>query len=58
MGEDERYMRECLRLADVAGANGDVPVGAIVVLDGVIVGVVATDGRQTPIPPATPRFSR
>ena len=31
-------MRECLRLADVAGANGDVPVGAIGVLDGVIGG--------------------
>ena len=38
MVDDERFMRECLRLADVAGANGDVPVGAIVVLDGVIVG--------------------
>ena len=39
MGDDERYMRECLRLANVAGANGDVPVGALIVVDGVIVGV-------------------
>lgn len=32
------YMREALRLAAQAGARGEVPVGAVVVLDGVIVG--------------------
>lgn len=31
-------MRECLRLAQEAAARGDVPVGALVVLDGVVIG--------------------
>lgn len=31
-------MREALRLAAVAGAHGEVPVGAVVVLDDVIIG--------------------
>ena len=35
---DEPYMREALRLAADAGARGEVPVGAVVVLDDVIVG--------------------
>jgi tRNA(adenine34) deaminase len=35
---DELYMREALRLADEAAARGDVPVGALVVLDGAIIG--------------------
>ncbi len=33
------YMREALRLAETAAARGDVPVGALVVKDGAIVGV-------------------
>lgn len=35
---DERPMREALRLAALAGEQGEVPVGAVLVLDGVIVG--------------------
>lgn len=34
----ERLMREALGLADEAGQAGEVPVGAVVVLDGEIVG--------------------
>lgn len=36
--EDEDFMREAIRLGREAGADGDVPVGAIVVVDGQIVG--------------------
>jgi tRNA(adenine34) deaminase len=36
--DDERYMEEALRIAEAAAAAGDVPVGAVVVLDGVIIG--------------------
>lgn len=36
--DDERSMREALRLAAYAGTCGEVPVGAVVVLDRVIVG--------------------
>ncbi len=36
--DDERYMRRCLELAQQAAAAGEVPVGAVVVLDGEIVG--------------------
>jgi tRNA(adenine34) deaminase len=38
---DDRFMREVVALAGAAGARGDVPVGAIVVLDGKIIGVGA-----------------
>lgn len=38
MSDDERFMREALALAREAGALGEVPVGAVVVLDGEIVG--------------------
>lgn len=36
--DDERWMREALALARVAQALGEVPVGAVVVHDGAIVG--------------------
>jgi tRNA(adenine34) deaminase len=36
--DDERFLREALRLADEAAAVGEVPVGSVVVVDGVIVG--------------------
>jgi tRNA(adenine34) deaminase len=36
--EDERWMREALALAREAESRGEVPVGAIVVCDGAIVG--------------------
>ena len=35
---DETFMREALALADRAGAAGEVPVGALVVRDGEVVG--------------------
>lgn len=36
--EDERNMRHCLTLAEAALAKGEVPVGALVVRDGRVVG--------------------
>ena len=36
--EDERWMREALAEARLARERGEVPVGAVVVLDGVVVG--------------------
>ncbi len=36
--DDELWMTEALRLAREAGAAGEVPVGAVVVLDGEIIG--------------------
>jgi len=41
----ESFMREALALAGEAGAAGEVPVGAVVVSDGAIVG----RGRNSPI---------
>ena len=35
---DADYMREALLLADVAEARGEVPVGALLVMDGVVIG--------------------
>lgn len=35
---DEFFMREALELAEQAGAAGEVPVGAVVVKDGAIIG--------------------
>jgi len=48
--DDERYMREALRLARAAGESNEVPVGAVVVLDGVIVG----RGGNTPVARSDP----
>jgi tRNA(adenine34) deaminase len=42
---DEEYMREAIALAREAETAGEVPVGAVVVLDGAIVG----RGRNAPI---------
>lgn len=42
---DEEFMREALRLADEAEARGEVPVGAVVVHQGQIVG----RGHNAPI---------
>lgn len=38
MTEQEKYMKEALKLAKKAAAEGEVPVGAVVVCDGKIVG--------------------
>ena len=37
--EDERWIARCLELAREAAAHDEVPVGAIVVLDGAVIGV-------------------
>lgn len=42
---DTQWMRAALEQAKAAGASGEVPVGAVVVLDGRIIGV----GRNAPI---------
>jgi tRNA(adenine34) deaminase len=36
--EDERWIRRCLELAEEAAAQGEVPVGAVVVRDGEVLG--------------------
>lgn len=47
---DERWMREALAEARLAGGRGEVPVGAVVVLDGAVVG----RGGNQPIHAADP----
>jgi tRNA(adenine34) deaminase len=47
---DETYMQECLREAEAAAAAGEVPIGAVVVLNGEIVG----RGRNSPIARSDP----
>jgi tRNA(adenine34) deaminase len=42
---DETFMREALRLAAIAAEAGEVPVGAVVVRDGAVIG----SGWNTPI---------
>ena len=42
---DERYLRQALELAREAERAGEVPVGAVVVLDGQVIG----RGRNSPI---------
>ena len=37
MTEDEKYMRQALKLAIKAKDNGDVPIGCIIVHDGKII---------------------
>jgi tRNA(adenine34) deaminase len=44
-GMDDSYMREALALAREAQAAGEVPVGAVVVVDGAVVG----RGRNAPV---------
>jgi len=48
--EFEPHMRRALALAQQAAADGEVPVGAVVVLDGEIVG----EGRNQPIATSDP----
>jgi tRNA(adenine34) deaminase len=47
---DERFMREAMELARLAEANGEVPVGAVVVVNGRIVG----RGCNSPIAKSDP----
>ncbi|SRR5258706_9379837 len=48
--DDEQYMRRALELAQRAQAEGEVPVGAVVVLDGKIAG----EGWNRPIASSDP----
>lgn len=50
--DDERYMRRALELAREAAAAGDVPVGAVAVLDGGIVGEGRNEREATGDPTA------
>lgn len=43
--DDERFMREAISLAQYAAASGEVPIGAVVVHDGVIIG----RGHNSPV---------
>ncbi|MCR5148286.1 MAG: tRNA adenosine(34) deaminase TadA [Eubacterium sp.] len=36
--EDEKYMREAIRLAKMAEKNGDVPIGCVIVYEGEVIG--------------------
>ena len=48
--EDQTFMRRALELAEIASNNNEVPVGAVVVLDGKIVG----EGSNRPISSCDP----
>lgn len=48
--DDERWMRRALELADRAAAEGEVPVGAVLVRDGVVVG----EGWNRPLATSDP----
>ncbi len=47
---DEQWMRRALELARRAEAAGEVPIGAVVVLDGEIIG----EGQNSPIATCDP----
>jgi len=50
MGQDEAFMRRALELAQRAEAEGEVPVGAVLVLEGRVVG----EGWNRPIAASDP----
>jgi tRNA(adenine34) deaminase len=50
LADDERFLREALALARDAEASGEVPAGAVVVLNGEIVG----RGRNSPVSRSDP----
>lgn len=56
MTQEEQYMAQALALAEEAAATGDIPVGCVVVKDGVIIGQ-GRNRRERPVtPPPTPRW--
>lgn len=50
--EDERFMRQALDLAERAGKAGEVPVGAVVIRDGIVLG----EGWNRPISAGDPTW--
>jgi len=50
LSSDEQFMREALALASIAEAAGEVPVGAVVVAGGVIIG----RGSNSPVGSSDP----
>ena len=51
MAYNESFMRRCLELANTAAENGDVPVGAVVVRNGEIIGegINRREQRKNPV---------
>ena len=49
---DQQFMRRALELAQSAGDQGEVPVGAVIVRDGMLLG----EGRNQPISSADPTW--
>lgn len=47
MKTHERYMKICLQLAEEALANGDPPVGAVLVLNDVVIGEGIESGKSS-----------
>jgi tRNA(adenine34) deaminase len=44
--DDERWMREALAVARQGLAAGELPIGAVVVADGVVIGAAHTQERR------------
>ncbi len=45
-GNDELFMSIALKLADEAGINGEIPIGAVIVLEGKIIGTGINTNRK------------
>ena len=58
MTEQEKYMKAALRLAHKAADEGEVPVGAVVVCEGKIVGRGRKDRKSTRLNSSHPSSSR
>jgi len=56
LGDDEKYMVEALKEAVKAYNEGEVPVGAVVVFDGVVVGRGHNLREQSHDPTATQKW--
>lgn len=50
MNSDEQWMQQALRLANMAAAKGEVPVGSVIVRDGTVLG----EGYNRPIEAVDP----
>ena len=57
MEQDEKYMREALREAGAALAAGEIPIGAVVVCRGRIIGRGHNMTERLTIPLPTPKWS-